>query len=129
MTLEEKRMCSRSKVMLEATLEWNDTSVCVNVRDVSPNGALVGGERFPEAGRSVVFKRKGLAVKGKIVWVGLEQAGLLFGRSLQRKDVFRTVPGPRPKPKFDFRRPALASRPLSTYEKMIIGTWTSDNSQ
>jgi hypothetical protein len=60
-----------------------------------------------------------------VVWVQGRYAGVAFDQPLNRDDVLRNVPKPKPKAQLDFRRPGLACRPLSAYEKRMLASWMS----
>jgi hypothetical protein len=57
------------------------------------------------------------------VWVHARYAGIAFDEPLDPDQVLRNVPAPRPKTQLDFRRPGLACRPLSSYERRMLERW------
>jgi hypothetical protein len=57
------------------------------------------------------------------VWVEGRFAGVAFDTPLNPDDVLRNIPKPKPKPQVDFRRPGLACRPLTPYERRMLATW------
>lgn len=124
-----ERRSSRSKVMLQATLEIPGASLPVVLRDLSQDGALVRGEDMPEEGTRVLFHRQGLSVPGHVAWVHCQHAGLSFDEPLFPREMLRHVPpiGPRPPP-VELKRPGLGSRPLTEAERRLIEQWASSDS-
>jgi hypothetical protein len=119
----QNRQSRRSPVLLTATLDVGGTPVTVTLRNLSATGALVEGKRLPLEGSNTVFERKDLRVPAKVVWVHECFAGVAFARELEREEVLRSVPAPRPRPELDFRRPGLASRPLTDSERKMLERW------
>jgi len=121
----KNRRSRRSPVLLAAAIEVAGDQVPVKLRNLSEEGALIEGETLPLEGSNTVFERNDLRVPGRVVWVHERYAGIAFDRPLNREEVLRHVPAPKPKtqPQRDFRRPGLACRPLSTYERKMLERW------
>jgi len=124
----QNRRTRRSPVLLTARLETaGGEAVQVKLRNLSESGALVealveGGE-LPEEGSAAVFERDGFRVKCTLVWVEGRYAGVAFARALKPQDVLRQISRPKPKAQVDIRRPGLACRPLTNYERKMLETW------
>jgi hypothetical protein len=119
----KNRRARRSPVLLAATVEVAGKPLGVKLRNLSEQGALIEGERLPLEGSSTCFERNELSVKGRIVWVHGRFAGLAFDKPLNPEDVLRNVPTPKPKTQVEFRRPGLACRPLTAYERRMLASW------
>ena len=119
----QNRRSRRAPVLLAATIEVDGLPQPVKLRNLSEDGALIEGERLPSEGATSFFKRNELRLKSRVVWVHGRYAGLAFARSLKSEEVLRNIPQPRPKAQPDFRRPGLACRPLSAYERRMLERW------
>ena len=113
----------RSPMLLTANLEIDGVSHRVKLRNLSEKGALVEGEYLPPEGSETYFERKDLRLKSRVVWVEGQYAGVAFATNLKPEDVLRNIPPPRPETKLDFRRPGLACRPLTSYERRMLDRW------
>lgn len=122
-SLTQNRRSRRSPVLLAATLGVAGTQHPVKLRNLSEEGALVEGERLPLEGTTTFFQRNDLRVKSRVAWVQGRFAGVAFARPLQKEEVLRNVPSPRPLPKSEFRRPGLACRPLTAEERLMVERW------
>jgi hypothetical protein len=123
----KNRRSRRSPVLLAATVEVAGEPIAVKLRNLSEEGALIEGDRLPLEGSSTWFERNDLRLRSRIVWVQGRYAGVAFDERLNRKDVLRNVPKPKPKAQLDFRRPGLACRPLSAYEKRMLESWMTSS--
>jgi hypothetical protein len=119
----KSRRSRRSPVLLAATVDVAGQPVAVKLRNLSEEGALIEGDRLPLEGSTTWFERNDLRLKSRIVWVHGRYAGVAFDERLNRDDVLRNVPKPKPKTQLDFRRPGLACRPLSSYERRMLAGW------
>lgn len=122
-SMMKNRRSRRSPVLLAATVEVAGQPVAVKLRNLSEEGALIEADRLPLEGSSTWFERNDLRLKSRIVWVQGRFAGVAFDERLNRDDVLRNVPKPKPKAQIDFRRPGLACRPLSSYERRMLESW------
>ena len=122
-SITQNRRSRRSPVFLAATVEVAGTPEPVKLRNLSEEGALVEGERLPLEGTTTFFQRNELRVKGRVVWVHGRFAGVAFGRPLKSEEVLRHVPQPRQRTQPEFRRPGLACRPLTEYERRMVDKW------
>lgn len=114
----------RSPVLLAAHIEVAGRSVPVKLRNLSEQGALIEGETLPVEGSTTVFQRNELRLRSRVVWVHDRYAGVAFDVPLKPEQVLRNVPAPRRQANLPaFRRPGLASRPLSDYERQMLETW------
>jgi len=121
----KNRKSRRSPVLLAATLELLGRPVPVQLRNLSEEGALVEGDRLPLEGSTTFFERNELRLKSRVVWVQGRFAGVAFDEALKAEQVLRNVPAPKPRPQVDFKRPGLACRPLSDYERRMLEHWLS----
>jgi hypothetical protein len=122
--LTQNRRHRRSNVLLKATLEIPGDSLEVVLRNLSEEGALVKGERLPEAGERVLFHREGLSVPGRVAWSYAGHAGLEFDFPLFPHEMLRHVPtAERKAPPEIKRRPGFSPKPLTTAERQLIEMW------
>lgn len=121
------RRSRRSPVLLAATVEVAGAQVPVKLRNLSEQGALIEGERLPLEGSSTVFARNELSLRSRVVWVQGRYAGVAFDEALNPEQVLRNVPKPKPRTKVDFKRPGLACRPLSAYERRMLESWLTSS--
>jgi|SRR5690348_11301313 hypothetical protein len=123
-SMMKNRRSRRSPVLLAATVEVAGKPVSVKLRNLSEEGALVEGEQLPLEGSSTFFGRNDLRLKSRVVWVQSRYAGVAFDERLKPEDVLRNIPTPkRPAQLTDFRRPGLACRPLTDYERKMLERW------
>ena len=121
----QNRKSSRTPVMLSAKLEMAGQAQSVILRNLSGGGALVEGKWLPAQGSSVMFVRKDLRVHARVAWVEGIYAGVAFECPLERSEILRQVPKPREKFEPQFRRPGLASRPLSEADRRMVQMWAT----
>ncbi len=120
----KNRRSRRSPVLLSATVEIAGRPVPVKLRNLSEEGALIEGDELPLEGASTCFERNELKLKSRIVWVQGRYAGVAFDQALKPEQVLRNVPTPKPRAHLtEFRRPGLACRPLSDYERRMLERW------
>ena len=122
-SITQNRRSRRSPVLLTATIYVASLPVTVKLRNLSEEGALIEGDRLPPEGSDTWFERKETRIKGEVVWVQGKYAGVRFKTPLNREEVLRHIPAPKPKAQVDFRRPGLACRPLSTHERSMLESW------
>ena len=119
----QNRRSRRSPVLLAASIEVDGAFVAVKLRNLSEEGALIEGDRLPTEGAQTFFRRNELGLKGRVVWVHGNYAGVAFDTPLNREEALRQIPRPKPKAQADFRRPGFTCRPLSTYDRQMLETW------
>lgn len=124
-SITQNRRSGRSPVLLSATIEAAGAEISVVLRNLSSEGALIEGTRLPNEGEAILFRRNALKIKGRVVWLEGRYAGLAFSRRLEREELLREVP--RPKQRFEpqFRRPGLASQPLSEADRKWLQMWAA----
>jgi len=122
---EADRRARRAPVLLAATIEFGRCSRPVKVRNISDSGALVEGEHLPPEGSTGTFSRNELSVGFTVVWVQGRYAGIAFVRGLDREEVLRHVPQAKQTDRYPpaFKRPGLACRPLTPYERRNLERW------
>ena len=98
-----------------------DRSVSTTSFTVPPVSVMSG--RLPIEGTTTFFQRNDLRLRSLVVWVHGKYAGVSFDRPLKTEQVLRNVPKPKPKAEVDFRRPGLACRPLTDYERRMLERW------
>lgn len=123
----KNRRSRRSPVLLAATVEVAGAQVGVKLRNLSEEGALIEGERLPIEGSSTVFGRNELRLRSRVVWVQGRYAGVAFDKPLNPEQVLRNMPKPKPRTQVDFKRPGLACRPLSAYERRMLERWLTSS--
>lgn len=119
----KNRRARRSHVLMAASIEADGVAVAVKLRNLSPEGALVEGDKLPPPGTVVVFRKKELNLPGHIAWVTAGRAGIEFASKLDPASVLRHVPRLKPLPKLDFRRPRIRASELSPGERQIAQDW------
>jgi hypothetical protein len=75
---EKRSVQHRSRVMLAATILTRGMSVDVRIRDLSRSGALVEGNKVPEAGTTIELLRNSQAARAEVVWSKRGRCGLKF---------------------------------------------------
>lgn len=121
----QNRRSGRSPVLLSAKIHVDGVPLPVILRNLSADGALIEGADLPAEGATTQFTRNDLSVDGRIVWVEGRYAGVAFDRRLEREEMLRQVPPPRQRIESKFRRPGLASRPLSEADRQMIQMWAA----
>ena len=112
-------------MLLSAKISTGGIEVPVVLRNLSTEGALIEGKDLPVEGTNTVFTRNELTVQGKIVWVEGRYAGVAFNRPLEREELLREVPRPRQRFEQKYRRPGLASEPLTESDRRMIELWAT----
>ena len=111
--------------MLSAKLELAGDVQAVILRNLSTGGALVEGKWLPAEGSMILFTRNDLRVQARVAWVEGRYAGIAFECPHERAEVMRQVPKPREKFEQRFRRPGLASSPLSDADRRMLQMWAT----
>ena len=111
--------------MLTAKLELAGEAHQVILRNLSTGGALVEGTSLPAEGAILLFVRNDLRVRARVAWVEGKYAGIAFESPLERSEILRQVPQPREKFEARFRRPGLASKPLSDADRRMLQMWAT----
>jgi hypothetical protein len=124
-SVTQNRRSGRSPVLLSAKIDVFGSEVAVVLRNLSSDGALIEGSKLPPEGATTNFRRNELTANGRIVWVEGRFAGLVFDRQLDREELLRHVPKPRQRVEQQFRRPGLASRPLSEADRKMVQLWAT----
>lgn len=122
----QNRKSHRAPVLLKANLIVGGKAHVVRLRNLSEDGALVEAEDFPPEGIDAFFERNELRVRCTIVWIQGHFAGIKFGRPLKSDDVLCHIAKPAPPKQLQFKRPGLACRPLSSYERRMLERWMTD---
>ena len=125
--MTQNRRTRRSPVLLAASVEVAGVVTTVKLRNLSEDGALIEGDRLPLEGSTTFFERNDLRIKSRVAWVHGTFAGLAFNRPLQKEQVLRNIPSPRPRLRPEFRRPGLACRPLSHEERKLLERWMTES--
>ena len=121
-SMSQNRKSRRSNVLMAASLELSGTSLPVKLRNLSPDGALVEGDKLPVEGAAILFRKGELSIPGRIAWARTRHAGVSFDHKLTPDLVLRHIPAPRPRVKPDFRRPGLKSE-LTEAERRYGEQW------
>ena len=121
----QNRRSRRSNVLMAATLETATGSATVTLRNLSADGALVEGDRIPAEGSLLVFRKKDLAVGGKVAWISERRAGIAFDSKLEPETVLRHIPAPKHRMEPSFKRPGFTER-LSDAERRWCETFIWD---
>ena len=113
----QNRRSRRSNVLMAASLDTANGSTKVMLRNLSAEGALVEGDRIPEPGEPLVFRKNDLAVSGRIAWTSGRRAGVAFDTRLEPETVLRHIPAPKHRIEPSFKRPGFSSPALSVEER------------
>ncbi len=84
----------RSNVFLTALLIGGKEPLPVRVRNLSPGGAFLDGDKIPPVGASVRLVRGSLAVAGNVAWEADGHAGLRFANEIDVSAWVRRVGHP-----------------------------------
>jgi hypothetical protein len=122
-SITQNRRSRRSPVLLAASITIGGVAVPVKLRNLSEEGALIESARLPLEGTETFFQRNELGLKSRIVWVHGKYAGVAFDTPLQREEVLREIPRPKPKAQVEFRRPGFTCRPLTPYDRQMLEAW------
>jgi hypothetical protein len=91
--VDEARRQLRTHLFVAAML-WSDSGGApVNVRNMSPTGALIESSTLPEPGAAVVLRRGSLEIAGRIAWKAGNKAGIAFGSTIYVADWMSRKPG------------------------------------
>lgn len=82
----------RVDLLVSANLHAQPASGLVRLCNISPVGALIEGQGLPSVGHEVELRRGALAVPGRIVWRGDDQAGVSFSERTEVADWFPDAP-------------------------------------
>ncbi len=123
------RRARRAPVLLAANIEFGRCRRAVKVRNVSEKGALIEGDDLPPEGTTGTFSRNDVSVDFTVVWVQGRYAGIAFVRALNREEVLRYVPQGKQQERYThpFKRPGLACRPLTPYERQNLERWMTSS--
>jgi hypothetical protein len=122
-SITSNRRSRRSNVLLAASVEAGGTVTAVKLRNLSAEGALIESPTLPSQGTDVLFRRNELSIPGRVAWVHGCHAGIAFAQQLQPQEVLRNIPKPRPKLTPEFKRPGLATQPLSPADLQYMKRW------
>ena len=125
-SITQNRRSGRSNVLMTATIETDVGSTDVTLRNLSSEGALIEGEGIPRKGSKILFRKKELAVSGRIAWVSHRRAGIAFDARLEPETVLRHIPKPRTRIQPNFKRPGVAATDLSAEERRWCETYIWD---
>lgn len=124
----QNRRSARSNVLLKATLELEDASLPVVLRNLSEEGALVESDTLPEPGTRALFHRDGLSVPSRVAWSHCRHVGIEFDFPLFPRELLRHVPvGEKKPPPPIVRRPGLRPQPLTSAEMVMIEQWATES--
>ena len=125
-SMSQNRRSRRSNVLMAASLETARGTAKVRLRNLSAEGALIEGDRIPEPGERLVFRKNDLAVSGRIAWSSERRAGIAFDTRLEPETVLRHIPEPKHRFESSFKRPGLSSPELSPEERRWCETFIWD---
>jgi len=125
-SMSQNRRSRRSNVLMAASLETASGSANVTLRNLSAEGALIEGDRIPEPGEILIFRKNELAVSGRVAWVSDRRAGIAFDTKLQPETVLRHIPAPKHRFEPSFKRPGVTNVVLSPEERRWCETFIWD---
>jgi hypothetical protein len=117
----QNRRSRRSNLLMAASLEHAGGVAPVTLRNLSADGALVEGEHGLAVDTPILFRRKELAVSGRIAWIAGKRAGIAFDMALDPETVRRHVPAPKARSEKICKRPGFHG-PMSPAEKRFAET-------
>lgn len=129
----DERRTARAKVLLSASIEWEGARTPVKVANLSAHGALLHGERLPEAaGTPITFRCGELVVAAWIAWIRTPYVGIDFDETIAPEAMLwkpETAPAAVIKDlrTVNFRRPGFRGRQLSKEERQLIESWTRED--
>ena len=124
--MTQNRRSRRSNVLMAAAIETQTGPESVTLRNLSADGALVEGDRIPEAGSPVVFRKNDLVISGRIAWVNERRAGIAFDAKLEPETVLRHIPAPQHRPEARVKRPGFSPQTLTASERRWCETFIWD---
>lgn len=122
-SITQNRRSRRSHLLMAATLEITGRALNVKLRNLSSDGARIEGDQLPIEGTELLFRKGDIAVAGRVIWSKGRQAGISFAHKLDPVQVLNHIPAPRAPMKADFRRPGLAPRELTEFERNLGERW------
>lgn len=90
--IDEARQEPRTHLFVSATLYWEASSAPINMRNMSPTGALIESPVIPEPDAAVVLRRGSLEVPGRIAWKAGRKAGIAFRHAIHVADWMSRTP-------------------------------------
>jgi PilZ domain-containing protein len=108
-SISQNRRSRRSNVLMAAAVETATGLANVTLRNLSSDGALIEGDRIPEQGYAVIFRKKELVISGRIAWVNGRRAGIAFDSKLEPETVLRHVPAPKHRIDQQHKRPGFSN--------------------
>jgi hypothetical protein len=91
---EPRRRAPRTRVLLSCLLITTTDEYRVKLRDVSPTGAMMEGEKLPPAGTDVVLRRGRNDTFATVAWVEGRRGGLQFDEPLEKLEDWARLPMP-----------------------------------
>jgi hypothetical protein len=85
-TVDEARCAPRTHLFVAAMLHWDAGLAPVNIRNMSPTGALIESPIVPDVRTSVVLKRGSLSIAGRIAWKAGRKCGVAFSSTTHVAD-------------------------------------------
>ena len=123
--MTQSRRSKRARVMLLGTLNHAGEALPIKLRNLSPDGALVEGDKLSAEGSEIVFERNELIIRAQVAWVKGNQARISFAERLPAEAVLRHISTPKPQVMPEFKRPGVGTRRLSAEERLLSATWTA----
>lgn len=87
-----KRREERVALFVRANIHAQPGNSVVRLCNLSPVGALIEGQSLPNVGHEVELRRGALCAPGRIVWRGVDQAGISFFDQAEVVDWLRDAP-------------------------------------
>ena len=82
----------RVDLLVQANMHALPGNSVVRLCNLSPVGALIEGQSLPSIGHEVELRRGALSAPGRIVWRGVDQAGISFFEQAEVADWFPDSP-------------------------------------
>ncbi|MBB3983533.1 hypothetical protein GGR44_003224 [Sphingobium fontiphilum] len=88
----ERRRDPRYVADINGRLLWDGMNQPVNIVDISRYGALLDSRYPPPVGTRVTLIADGLERTGTVIWLGVDQCGILLSRAVEPLRVIRERP-------------------------------------
>lgn len=121
----EQRRVPRASVMLLASVGCAGVSISIKVRDLSTAGACIEGDKLPQSGSHLLFKRNGVFTRARVAWAGRERCGLEFVENVNVREALRVVNRRKIVDVRPTSRPGLRPRKLTEAERLVMERWAT----
>jgi hypothetical protein len=122
-SITQNRRSRRSNLLMAASLEHSGGATSVTLRNLSAEGALIEGDHGLAVGTPITFRKKELAVTGRIAWTADRRAGIAFDMALDPETVLRHVPAPKAQSETICKRPGFHGQMTPEERRFAQTVW------